>query len=382
MKINMRLKGISTYDFKELNKQKERLLENNIKVTDLSIGDPGEKPHNDITTALIEAIGKDHFNNYPPYEGIKLLKEAIVDFYRTHYEVMLEEDEVLITIGAKDAINTIISAVCNVGDWAIIPQPAYPTYENCCRIWGVNPYKIPLSIKNEYLPILSHIPDRITSTAKLFMVNYPNNPTGAIANEEFYEYIREYCSRNNIILVNDGTYNDIVLPGIKPLSVLKGDSKRTAVEIGSFSKSFNMTGFRVGYIVGNREIIREVARLKSNIDSGQFLPLQYSACEALKLKESYYIQLKEMYFRRRSAAEACLSAAGIDFYKGSGTFYIWCAVPKGYSTHEYCHSLLDKYHLLVTPGNVFGSLGDGHFRISLTSEKAEICETLSKIKKI
>ena len=381
MKINNRLNKISGYYFQKLDEIKSKFIESGINLVDLSIGDPDLPVEANIIKALKDGINLKGFNKYPPYEGIKELKYQIIKYYEEVYSVHLKFDEVIILIGSKEGINNIIPAICDIGDYAIIPQPAYPVYETCCELWGVRPYKISLIEKNSYLPCFENIPQDVINKCKLMALNYPNNPTGATATEKFYKEAIEFCNKNDIVLYNDGAYNEIIQENKNPISILSFDYKKQCIEFGTFSKTFSMTGFRIGYAVGNSKVINALLKVKSNVDSGQFLPIQYAACEALNLKRDFIMSVRKIYDERRIAAEKKLMECGISFYKPEGTFYIWCKVPKNFTTDEYCMGLLSKYGIIVTPGYNFGSMYNGHFRIALTKDVDIITNALDKIKK-
>lgn len=377
MKLNDRLNAITEYHFKKIDDIKSKLIEEGKKIYDLGIGDPDIPVNNRIIDALIKAFDYIDFNRYPPYEGINELRKKIIKYYDDVYSVKLKVDEVLILIGSKEGICHLIPAVCNIGDVAIVPNPAYPVYQTCAHLWGVETYEVPLTEDNSYLPVCENIPQEIVKRGKLLTINYPNNPTGAIADEDFYKYIIEFCSKNNIVLCNDGAYNEILDIDCKPTSLLQFDEKRRFIEFGTFSKLFNMTGFRLGYVVGNREIIRRLLKIKSNMDSGQFIPIQYAGIEALKLEADYANYIKNIYMNRKQVAEELLDKHNIRYYKSMGTFYIWCSVPSSYTTDEFCESLIESYGLIVTPGYSFGSLGNNHFRIALTKDVSVLKEVLS-----
>jgi LL-diaminopimelate aminotransferase len=381
LKLNNILSNISEYYFQRLDEMKSKLVNAGTQLVDLSIGDPDLPVDEKIIKALKESLSVKDFNKYPPYEGIKELKHQIIKYYEEVYSVHLTLDEVIILIGSKEGINNIIPAVCDVGDYSIIPQPAYPVYETCCTLWGVRTYKLPLLEKNDYLPSFKNIPQEVINKCKLMVLNYPNNPTGATATKEFYKEAIEFCYKNNIVLYNDAAYNEIIEENAQPLSLLSFDYKKQCIEFGTFSKTYSMTGFRIGYAVGNSDVINALLKVKSNVDSGQFLPIQYAACEALNLNRDFVMRVRKVYDERRIAAEKKLIECGINFFKPKGTFYIWCRVPKNFTTDEYCMSLLSKHGIIVTPGYNFGSMYNEHFRIALTKDTKIITSALEKIKK-
>lgn len=380
MKINNRIDQISEYHFKDINKIKEDLMTKGKKLIDLGIGDPDLPIDKEITNALINSCSNSGFNNYPPYDGLDELKKEIIKYYDSVYNVQLHMDEVIILIGSKEGISNIIPAACDISDVAIVPSPGYPVYENCCKLWGVETYSIPLLEKNNYLPDVNNIPDHIIKKSKLFFINYPNNPTGAVANEDFYKHIIKFAEDNNILLCNDAAYAEIVEECSNAESLLKYDSNKSCIEFGTFSKTFNMTGFRIGYAVGNKEAIKKLGKVKSNLDSGQFIPIQKAAIAALNLKRIKIISQRKIYDDRRKTAMKYLDACKIDYYKGKGTFYIWCKVPFKYTVDEFCKKVLTEYGIVVTPGYAFGNTGYGFFRISLTKPKAVIESALELMK--
>ncbi|QAT40137.1 aminotransferase class I/II-fold pyridoxal phosphate-dependent enzyme [Clostridium sp. JN-9] len=381
MKINNRMNTIKEYHFKKIEENKKVLINQGKEIIDLSIGDPDLPVEKSIVQALENALCTKNYNNYPPYDGIIQLKNEIINYYKQVFNVSLVREEVLILIGSKEGISNIIPAVCDFGDTLIMPEPAYPVYETCSRLWGTEPYTIPLKESHGYLPDLSAIPDNIRRKAKLFFINYPNNPTGAIANDYFYKYIVNYCIDNDIVLCNDGAYNEIIMEKRQPLSLLQFDPDKKFIEFGSFSKTYNMTGFRIGYVVGNRNIIDAICKVKSNLDSGQFIPIQLAAVAALKLDRNYVDRVRKVYDKRREIAISILNEKNIKVFSGGGTFYIWCKIPHNYTTDEFCEELLDQNGLIVTPGYCFGNSGYGYFRISLTKSCGEIEKTLKKLKK-
>ncbi|AAK79681.1 LL-diaminopimelate aminotransferase [Clostridium acetobutylicum] len=378
IKINNRLKSIDEYHFKKIEDKKRELIKKGKQIIDLGIGDPDLEVSNRVQNEIIKSLGIKDFNKYPPYSGIEKLKSRVIKYYRDIFQVNLDLDEIIITIGSKEGISSIIPSICDIGDYVIVPNPGYQVYTAASYLWGAVPYKIPLTDKNDYLPNLNVIPQNIALKSKLFFINYPNNPTGAEANKDFFKDIVEFCKKRNIVLVNDSAYNEIIKKESTPISLLQSDEDKKMIEIGSFSKTYNMTGFRVGYVVGNKGVIKALLKVKSNIDSGQFMPVQYAAAEAINLDRNEIKKSREIYDKRRSTAKKILSKKGIKYFDASAAFYIWCSVPKGYSTDEFCDKLLSEYGVVVTPGYCFGNLGYGFFRIALTTKIENIETALSK----
>lgn len=367
MKLNNRMNAIKEYHFQKFDEIKNNLKNSGKEILDLSIGDPDLMPEQKILDAMVSSFKYRNFNMYPPYDGINELKEAIIHYYKSSYSVSLNMDEVIVLIGSKEGLFHMIPAVCDIGDYALIPEPAYPVYETACKLWGVNYYKFNLMPKNDYLPDFAGISGNITNKSKLMIINYPNNPTGAAANEDFYKEAVRYCIQKDIVLCNDGAYNEIIGTDDKRISLLQYDkNKIQSIEFGTFSKIYNMTGFRVGYAVGNKKIIKNLLKVKSNADSGQFIPIQYAAIEALKLDEEYIRKGRKIYSERKDIIYDFLEKNKIEYYRSPATFYIWCKVPYNYTCDEFCSELLNNRNILVTPGYVFGSFSNDHFRISVT----------------
>jgi LL-diaminopimelate aminotransferase len=381
MKINNRLSNVDEYHFKKLSDIKNKILLTGKKIIDLSIGDPDLAVDSKITDALIEGLKDAHYNNYPPYDGILDLKKAVIRYYNQVYSVSLNLNEVIILIGSKEGISNIIPAVCDIGDCVIVPEPAYPVYSICSKLWGCIPYTIPLKEKDGYMPNLCEIPVEIVNKAKLFFINYPNNPTGAEATSEFYKSIINFSYNNNIVLCNDSAYNEIIKVDKKAISIMQYDIKRQCIEFGTLSKTYNMTGYRIGYAVGNAKVINALLKIKSNCDSGQFLPVQKAAVAALNLERDYVYNARKIYDERREIAKKILIKKNISFFDTEGTFYLWCKTPKNYTTSEFCEELLINYGIVVTPGNFFGKIGYDYFRVALTKDKLILEEALNSIKK-
>ena len=381
MKINNRLSNVNEYHFKNIDDIKNEISLTGKKIIDLSIGDPDLEVHSKITDALIDGLKEVKYNNYPPYDGIIDLKKAVIKYYHQVYSVSLNLDEVIILIGSKEGISNIIPAVCDIGDCVIVPEPAYPVYSICSKLWGCVPYTVPLKRKEEYLLNTDTIPDEVIKKCKLIFMNYPNNPTGATANSEFYKRIIKFSYDNNIVLCNDSAYNEIIEVDKDAISLMQYDTKRQCVEFGTLSKTYNMTGYRIGYAVGNAKVINAILKIKSNCDSGQFIPVQKAAIAALNLERDYVHYLRKIYDERRKIAKSVLIEKNIDFFDTEGTFYLWCKTPRNYTTNEFCEELLVNHGILVTPGNVFGKLGYDYFRIALTKDKLIIEEALKSLKK-
>ncbi|MPM82555.1 LL-diaminopimelate aminotransferase [bioreactor metagenome] len=299
MKINNRLDSIGVYHFKTIDGIKEKRRKEGKKIIDLSIGDPDLPVEPSILNALIQGFDEVGFNKYPPYDGINFLKNQVIDYYKNRFGVHLELEEVAILIGSKEGISNVIPAVCDIKDAVIVPEPGYPVYSSASKLWGCIPYTVPIKEGNNYLVDFNEIPKEVCTKAKLMFINYPNNPTGAKGSGEFFSEVVKFCEESNIVLCNDAAYSEIISPEESPLSILQFDKNKHSVEFGTLSKLYNMTGFRIGYAVGNKEVIAALVKVKSNLDSGQFIPIQKAAVTALNLDETYGDEIRKIYFKRR-----------------------------------------------------------------------------------
>lgn len=384
MKITNRISEIPHYVFARLEEYKKEFIRNNIEIIDLSIGDPDIKTPQFIVDELIDSVKRKDFYKYPPYSGILELKKSIANFYKRHFDVDLDyESEVGILIGAKEGIVHLIIALTDPGDYCIIPDPGYPVYFYAPIIAGCIPYKIYLQRERDYFPNLYAIHNEVVRKAKILIVNYPNNPTGACGNLDFYSELIKFGIKNDIAIVNDAAYINLVSDEKYKNSILQIEgAKNITVEIGSLSKSYNMTGWRIGYIVGNKEIIKRLSIIKSNIDSGQFLPIQLAASKALDYGDYFISYMNNIYEERRKIVNSILKQRNFDIYDSKGTFYVWFKVPKGYSSEEFCEIILKKAQVMITPGNAFGDMGEGFCRISLTVHKDILKSAIERIIKI
>lgn len=378
--MNQRINSLSEYHFKKIDDLKENLKASGKSYTDLSIGDPDLPLNENIRNELLYRIGLNAYNNYPPYDGITLLKDKIIDHYSKIYNVRLNRNQVLILIGSKEGLNNLIPAVCDFNDVVIAPDLGYPVYSKCSLLWGCQSYKMKLNEKNDYLPEIHNIPKNILEKSKLMFINYPNNPTGSIGNPVYIKEIIKLCKNNEIILCNDSAYMDIVSSDENSMSLLQYDKDLEFIEMGSFSKTFNMTGLRIGFAVGSESIINNLAKIKNNVDSGQYVPIQYAAVEALNIYEDYIKEIRGIYDERRNTAYEMLDENQLEYYKGKGTFYIWCKCPNEMKCNEYVEWLIKEKSVIVTPGICFGEDYDDYFRIALTKEKEEIRKALKSLK--
>lgn len=383
MEQSERLKKIPTYLFAEINRKIAAAKKAGVDVISLGIGDPDLSTPQPIVDALSRAANDPKNHQYPDYEGMFAFRDAVSKWYKRRHNVLLNPDtEVLTLIGAKEGSLHLSLAAVNPGDVTLVPDPAYTTYMTSTILAGGIPYKMPLKAENDFLPELNDIPKDVAKKAKIIYVSYPNNPTGAVADMEFYKALVDFAKENQIIVCSDNPYSEIGLDGYRPLSFLEAHgAKEVGIELNSLSKPYSMTGWRIGMAVGNPDIVRAMAVVKSNVDSGVFNAVQHAGITALNLPDSFIEQNLSVYQRRRDLACDALEQAGLKFSRPKATFYLWVRVPDGHTSASFAAEVLDKAGVVITPGSAYGSCGEGFFRISLTVPDARLEEALERIKK-
>lgn len=382
--LSNNLKKLPPYLFVEIDKAKRKLREAEKDLIDLGIGDPDTPTLPYIIDAMKEAIDDPRNHSYALDAGLLELRKTVAAWYEKRFGVSgLESNEVLPLIGSKDGIGHICLAFANPGDYILVPEPGYPGYQASAILAGATPYYMPLLEENGYLPDLTAIPADILAKTKLMFLNYPNNPTGAIADKAFYEDVVKFAKANNIIVCHDAAYSEIAFDGYVPMSFLEVEgSKDIGMEFHSLSKTYNMTGWRMGFAVGNAKILAGLAKVKSNVDSGVFQAIQVAAIEAMTGDQTLQKDLVALYKDRRDAVVAAMNAIGLKVEAPKAAFYIWFKVPAGMGSAEFCMKLLNECAVVVTPGNGFGTDGEGYARISLTVEKSRLLQGIERIKTI
>jgi len=378
-----RIKDLPRYLFAEIDRKVREKVEQGVDVIRLGIGDPDQPTPDYIIDRMEAEIRRPVNHKYPPDEGLAEFKEAVARYYRERYGVELNpEREVLPLIGSKEGIANVSLAFVNPGDLNLVPDPGYPVYGIGTGFAGGEAYRMPLLAENNFLPRLDLIPSEIARRARLIFLNYPNNPTGAVASASFFQRAVEYARANEILICSDAAYTEIFFEQSRPLSVLQvKDAKEVVVEFGSLSKTFNMTGWRIGYAVGCAQALELLGRFKTNVDSGLFKAIQYSGVEALTnpRRDSFIISLQEIYRERRNVAVRALQEMGCPLTAPGGSFYIWAPVPAGYSSRSFAEEILEKTGVVITPGSGFGENGEGYFRIALTVNTARLGEAMKRI---
>lgn len=376
-----RLRRLPPYLFKEMDRKKAEVRARGVDLIDLGIGDPDLPTPDHVIKALCEAAGEPSNHRYPSYSGMKALKEAVTDWYKARFGVDLSpEKEVVILIGSKEGIAHLPLAFVNPGDLALVPSPSYPVYHVATLFAGGESYFMPLFRENGFLPDLETIPPNVAKRARLMFINYPNNPTSGVADLGFFERIVDFAKKYEILVCHDAAYTEMAFDGYRPPSFMetKG-AKEVGIEFHSLSKTYNMTGWRVGFAVGRAEVIEGLGAVKSNMDSGVFQAVQFAGIAALRQDQTCVEEMRNIYGQRRDLMVKGLKEAGFEVDSPKATFYLWIKVPKGMRSADLATLLLEK-GVVVTPGNGFGEAGEGYFRIALTQGRERLSEALERIK--
>ncbi len=378
-----RLKRLPPYLFKEIDRKKAEVRAKGVDLIDLGIGDPDLPTPSHIIEAMQEAVVDPPNHRYPSYSGMLEYRTAVSEWYKARFKVDLDpENEVLALIGSKEGIAHMPLSFINPGDVSLVPTPAYPVYNTATIFAGGESFFMPLTAGNHFLPDLEVIPEDIAQKAKLLFINYPNNPTAAVADIKFFEKVVSFARQNKILVCHDAAYSEVAYDGYQPPSFLQAEgAKEVGVEFHSLSKTYNMTGWRVGFVVGNREAIDGLGAIKSNVDSGVFQAIQKAAIKALRQDQSCVKEIVEIYARRRDLMVEGLKEAGFALETPKASFYLWVRVPHGYTSAQLATRLLEK-GVVVTPGNGFGEPGEGYFRIALTQKRDRLAEALDRIRSV
>ena len=387
-KINIkpanRVKDLPPYLFATIDKMKEKALAKGIDLIDLSIGDPDTPTPKHIIQAMQKAVKNPAHHQYPSYMGMLSFRQAVADWYKKRFNVKLNPNtEVVSLIGSKEGIGHMPLAFINPGDYVLLPSPGYPVYPVATLFAGGISYEMPLLEKNSHLPDLSRIPKYVLKKAKLMFINYPNNPTSACADRAFFKDIIAFGKKHNIIICHDAAYTEMYYGNKKPLSFLQvPGAKDVGIEFHSLSKTYNMTGWRIGFAVGNKDAVAGLGKIKTNIDSGIFQAIQEAGIVALKTKDADLRKLRRMYQERRDVLFNGLKKLGLDVNKPKATFYLWVKCPKGVSSMAFTALLLNKAGILTTPGNGFGAPGEGFIRFALTVPVKRMKQAIARMQKI
>jgi LL-diaminopimelate aminotransferase len=382
--LSTRIKDLPPYLFAELDRKKEEVRARGVDIIDLGVGDPDRPTPKHIVDRMKRETAVPANHQYPSYEGLLSFRSAAANWYMRRFGVSLDPStEVVTLIGSKEGIAHFPLAFVNPGDTVLVPDPGYPVYHIATMFAGGRSHFMPLLRENGFLPELDRVPRPVLAKAKILFLNYPNNPTSAVADRKFYRKVLGFAEEHDLIVAHDVAYTEIYFDAKKPMSILElPGAKKRCIEFHSLSKTYNMTGWRIGFAVGNPELVAGIGKVKTNVDSGVFQAVQGAGIEALTSGDGITDAIRRTYRERRDILVPGLRALGLDPVEPRATFYVWIPVPKGYTSASFCSHLLEESGIVTTPGNGFGKSGEGYIRIALTKEKGRIREALSRMQKV
>ena len=378
-----RTSNVQEYYFSQKLAQIDKMRREGADIINLGIGSPDQAPSGNTIASLISAANKPTSHGYQSYNGIPALRKAFADWYKKYFHVDLNPDsEILPLMGSKEGIMHISMAFVNPGDEVLIPDPGYPTYSSVANLVGGIVRKYSLDEKSGWLPDLEALEQSDMSRVKLMWVNYPHMPTGTKGSRILFEKLLSFSQKHSVLLCNDNPYSFILNKEYHSLLEVDG-AKETAMELNSLSKSQNMAGWRIGMVAGHSEYIREVLKVKSNMDSGMFLPLQMAAVEALNNPESWYETVNAVYLRRRKTVEEIMDLLNCRYDKSQVGLFVWGRIPENIPNCErYIEEILNKSHVFITPGFIFGNNGERYIRISLCASEQRLMEAIERVMKL
>ena len=379
--VAQRVQELPPYLFARIDKMKQEVKARGVDVISLGIGDPDQPTLLSVVEAMGKAIHDPNNHQYPAYEGSLAFRQSCAVYLKKRLGISLDPDkEILALIGSKEGIGHLPFAFVDPGDITLVPDPGYPVYATATRFAGGEPYLMPLREDNAFLPDLKRIPVSVWKRAKILFLNYPNNPTGAKANRAFFEQALDLASRYGVLVAHDAAYFEVYTGKERPLSILEIDGARDwAIEFHSHSKTYNMTGWRIGFAAGSPKAIDALGRIKNNLDSGAFTAIQDAAAIANLLPESERNKVRRVYAERRKLALSLLRKAGFQVFDQGATFYLWVRVPQGMTSADFAMKALDQAGVVITPGNGFGQYGEGYFRVTLCAETERLREALTRL---
>lgn len=377
-----RIKTLPPYLFAAIDEMKQKAIARGVDIINLGIGDPDLPTPAPIIERLKQAAGDAKNHQYPSYEGLLSFRQAVANWYQRRFGVTLDGmSEVLGLIGSKEGIGHVPLAFVNPGDIVLVPSPGYPVFPVGTTFAGGIPHLMPLLKQNGFLPDLNAIPKDVAKRAKLMFLNSPNNPTSVVAGKDFFDRVVAFALEHQIIVCHDAAYSEIYYDGRRPPSFLEvGGAKDVGIEFHSLSKTFNMTGWRIGFAVGNKQILAGLGKVKSNLDSGIFQAVQEAGITAIQSDDQLTDGIRKLYQERRDVLVPGLKKLGLDVDTPPAAFYVWIAVPKGYTSTAFTSHLLEKAGIVTTPGNGFGAAGEGYIRMTLTTTRERLAEVVERIK--
>ena len=385
MKLSKRVTDTPPYLFHLIDEKRKAAQAKGMDVISLAIGDPDLPTPGFVLDLMDEEMRDPRNHQYPSYKGESDFCQNVAQWFEKRFGTTLDPaSEIMATIGGKDAVSHLPFAFLDPGDTALVTDPGYPVYEAAVGFTGGKVVRVPLIEEQGFLPNLDAIPSDVADNANIFFVNYPNNPTAAVANQDFFERLIAFASKHDLVVLADNAYSEVYFePEDRPISIMniKG-AKERSIEMHSFSKTFNMTGWRVGFVVGGKELIQAFLTLKSNFDSGVFMAIQRAASRALNHPEAekFNQERTEIFRVRREIIESALDKIGFRYQLPRASYYFWVHIPEKYpSSVEFCADLLEKQGLVVTPGVGYGPSGEAFFRISMTSPNSKIEDGMKRL---
>jgi LL-diaminopimelate aminotransferase len=381
MRIARRVEQLPPYLFAELERKIEERRAAGIDVISLGIGDP-DLPTPDLVVAEAQRqVARPENHQYPSNRGLAVFREAVAEFYDQRFGVTLDPDrEVLPVLGGKEGVAHVCWSMLDPGDVCLAADPGYPVYTSGTILAGAEPVLMPLTAEPQFQPDLEGIPPAVSDRANLLFCNYPNNPTGAVIEDDFFARLTEFGHHRGVPIVHDNAYSEITFDGyVAPSFLATEGAREVGIEMFSFSKAYNMTGWRVGAAVGNADMIAGLWKLKTNLDSGMFDAVQIAAVEALRGGREHVERMREVYRRRRDWVVSALGAAGIRVEPPKGTIYVWVPVPEGHTSVSFTELVLEQAAVVVSPGSSYGPNGEGYVRLSLTVSDERLREAVGRI---
>ncbi len=383
IEVAARIKTLPPYLFAAIDKMKQAAIAKGVDIINLGIGDPDLPTPTPIIDSLANAAKDARHHQYPSYEGMLSFRKAVADWYQHRFNVTLDPaHEVLTLIGSKEGIGHIHLAFVDPGDVVLVPSPGYPVYPVGTSFCGGLSHIMPLTKANGFLPDLDAIPKEVAKKAKLMWLNSPNNPTSVIMTKDYFKRAIAFAQEHQIIICHDAAYSEIYYDGKRPASFMEVEgAKDVGVEFHSLSKTYNMTGWRLGFVVGNKDVVAALGRVKSQMDSGVFEAVQAAGVTALGLDDSVTDGIRKIYQERRDTIIPGLKKLGLEVDAPPAAFYIWVTVPKGYTSASFTAHLLEKAGIVTTPGNGFGAPGEGYIRMTVCTSKERLAEAVERIRK-
>ena len=379
-----RIRTLPPYLFTAIDEMKQQAVARGVDIINLGIGDPDLPTPDPILERMQKAVTDPQHHQYPSSSGMLSFRTAVAGWYQRRFNVTVDpKSEVVTLIGSKEGIGHVPMAFIDPGDVVLVPSPGYPVYPVSASFAGGIAHEMPLLKQNGFLPDLDAIPQDVAKKANLMFLNSPNNPTSVIADTAFFARVIAFAKEHHVIVCHDAAYSEIFYDGRRPSSFLEADGAMdVGIEFHSLSKTFNMTGWRLGFAVGRTEVIAGLSQIKSNLDSGQFQAVQEAGITALESDDRLTTGLRAIYQERRDVLVAGLRNLGLEFETPAATFYVWIEVPRGYTSASFTAHLLEKAGIVTTPGNGFGAPGEGYIRMALTTTKERLAEAVDRLKQI